>query len=872
MWWTKNNNLSEEEKEVVSEIKYRITEKVYGQDVKNDPRRVELLTKIKGKVRTANGIKEVESDRKNVLKYLKETAAELHNKNENYYNGTDVPICLCEDEVLNPINKMQPHMKLVLSQGLRVNKNKKHVALFEEITNSINHKDKRVVKSIFSGFRAVGCHEKSDIWPDEVRESRIHEKNIADFFNAENIKLRDHPPTHNSDDTLKKIWLKVMDQVESGVVQRIKRKDITMPPAYGFGVKQPSDDDPGKIRHIMHQKLNNDYTWAVERMRLLGTMVIFELLRIITIPWGTEENARRFPMWQSRKGTAKAVKRETKRRKLAKNNNVSLRKARDVELDENNIPKFITYQQAGKCDNGSILTDPCIGYRDFKSAYYQFGNENKKHNIIGVWKSDNWGFERKGGKSDAEKRFEKNFNLDPEEKIQECFQLEDSEFRKEIENEVEPAFRQKQRRCGEYIFFESCVLNMGNSHSCYNFCRVSELMMEVCLSLLCIVCVIYIDDTVIVEPRGTLDSAIATFVMCCDILGLIVQDQKDAALTVTNALRVLGMDYSFDSEYRLLSVCVQKAKLLKLQDIASQIYIDISNKEIDMDSLGSWVGLAIHVAFSRRFRCGMELFRYLYGWVQEDSFKIKVKCKVEKQKLKKFIQGILILLNQQAPMIFKRGQFAFETVHIFTDAAGPNEEKGLGPSVGAMNFFPAGNIIAWQKQFSPNEFSNLTKEKIGIIFFECVAPLVNIVTLVKYCRDKVFRKFLCEHIDNTVAVFAYVNGQSATTFLIDIVIAATLVKAELECMSYYDYLISETNIGDAMTRTVTSANDSAERSRKFKRAMQIFKPKLVQPQIKIVYDILKGATGEWQRKLSSLEQKIKESVDYPVNDGILNVI
>ena len=147
--------------------------------------------------------------------------------------------------------------------------------------------------------------------------------------------------------------------------------------------------------------------------------------------------------------------------------------------------------------------------------------------------------------------------------------------------------------------------------------------------LLQLVSIIYIDDTIICEPRATIPSAISTYTIFCHIIGMILQDQKDGSLEICDAITILGMSYSYDKSSRLLQVSVEAGKILKLKDIGGNIMVDIVNKKIDFDSLGAWLGLAIHIAFSRRFRCGMELFRYLYLWVQDKNFPTLVKSPTE---------------------------------------------------------------------------------------------------------------------------------------------------------------------------------------------------------------------------------------------------
>ena len=120
----RQSEFSSQEKEIVDEIHYRIHKKSYGHDAMNDPRRIALLTRLKKQSRSEKGTDNVEESRRNTIKFISEKAKELEPKNAAYYDGTDVPVCLCPDEAFNPLNKMQKHMVLVLSQGLKVKKNR----------------------------------------------------------------------------------------------------------------------------------------------------------------------------------------------------------------------------------------------------------------------------------------------------------------------------------------------------------------------------------------------------------------------------------------------------------------------------------------------------------------------------------------------------------------------------------------------------------------------------------------------------------------------------------------------------------------------------------------------------------------------------
>ena len=74
-------------------------------------------------------------------------------------------------------------------------------------------------------------------------------------------------------------------------------------------------------------------------------------------------------------------------------------------------------------------------------------------------------------------------------------------------------------------------------------------------------------------------------------------------------------------------------------------------------------------------------------------------------------------------------------------------------------------------------------------------------------------------------------------------------------MSYYDYIISEVNIGDAMTRTM-SKDECQEKSRKFQRAMEIFQPNMVLPVCDCIKAIVNKPVEEWRDELSMKEGSI----------------
>ena len=72
-------------------------------------------------------------------------------------------------------------------------------------------------------------------------------------------------------------------------------------------------------------------------------------------------------------------------------------------------------------------------------------------------------------------------------------------------------------------------------------------------------------------------------------------------------------------------------------------------------------------------------------------------------------------------------------------------------------------------------------------------------------------------------MYDYLKGDSTCPGVIDLVLANTLVKSELEIMSYYDYIISEENIADNLTRT------NEQKSFKFNFLLDFFKPIMMYP-------------------------------------------
>ena len=768
--------------------------------------------------------------RATTMRMLLSLGSELEPINERYYNRTDVPVIRGSakyplNEAVNPLNLLKPHVKSVLEQGMSIRhepakkfhvgehihhastENRKNIALLEHHHFTLERPDNLWIKSLFDGFNIIGRQESSGgVWVPEYRPGKLIEKDLLEYYSRKDFKLRAAPPGWNDFETLHKVWTKAEALRERGWSVRISPQEIKREVSYTFGVLQPTVENPTKTRLITHQKACNDFTWNSDKIRMPGLSIILELVRLYSAEIGSDVELQRLPLVQSRKSLALQIQFETSVRKVMKSHNISIDEARtairgefpdkfpiawdDERMKEvNNTDNLVEHRsfRDKQCVTDTFSDDQVAGVAkaDWIEAYFQFAVNDPDLNIVAVWQDKDW--------------VPKDANSD------EYARTVTAPANKNVEQRL-PAPDDKLRDRGQYVFHKSYVLQMGNTNSVGSFCRFSEFAQEVCARILNVVAVIYVDDTIIVETNALLMSGLALFCGWSWLIGMATNDKKNASTLMQRCIIALGLAFELSVDNKVLAVAAPPEKICRCRELFNAFKTSVDNATASFKDFRSTLGMCSYVGFSRRFRSGIELFRFCYPWTTEEKFDKWIKNSSMRANLVKHLNAIVCVLEIQQPWIFDRTTRR-STWHGFTDAAGERPSEKRGAALGGIGFGPKGKIYAWKKLFPygyfdkyfnwrPNTDSAPCDDRPDINFFEILAEYIQVATFAQMLRSA----FYAEHLDNTTACFSLVHGDAKSALATNVILASTFLKSSLDIQSYYSYTTSERNPSDALTR------------------------------------------------------------------------
>ena len=446
------------------------------------------------------------------------------------------------------IDKSPPHVQHVLKSG--PTGKYKQLELWGRLLEEVKSPQVPLMDELRKGFRSEGqtVRSKLDHWlpaapPDDLAQRQKLLEEIRDSQKGETVdqKIRTQPPPFNSDEELLDVVQRIKKQEKKGLVWAVPR-DIALggDPSYSFGITQPD-----KVRLIIHQAKNNLASWKSEDMSLDGLPYISRINAALVGGPGQEfdmhfgnqahtpldiktkilsqintPKSEATPSFPQQIGSLKKLLGPPREERDSKALQILDELIKDMSFTAEELLDATPGPGEWADDREAAVH---VSVSDFSGYYYQFPVESPDSNIIGIWIPELPPEEiskHNGGKTNVNPPTTSHFYYDPE----------------------------TQKRPGRYCFYKSMVLNMGNVHSVYSACRVSESIAEVLLKYLFILGIIYIDDTVIMQLFARLAECKKIYERFLDAIVVDRKHEKDRDTISTWRIRVLGADFCLAKE------------------------------------------------------------------------------------------------------------------------------------------------------------------------------------------------------------------------------------------------------------------------------------------------------------------------------------
>ena len=733
--------------------------------------------------------------------------------------------------------------------------------------------DKDCVRCMLNGFLTTGpipeSHNKD--WEPETRKKRISQYTLDDTEKSnyeavqngtyQGVKPPPQPYEFLSDFMLRVIYkVGCEDLMREGLkTEALPHHKTKAPFARTFGVEQ------GKVRPIVYHKMLNHWATSSERMRLLGTEAVIEAIGMAMAPPGGEADALRSGAPQTRKAMMRSIEKETKRRKEA------LEAQRPI-IDPQ-APTYDPYGRLTKADRKHIKSaqerhhlsdediwkalgspDPAAKRRKFDEHDAEFAKaaeklERAKANADSVskeWDAIMAAVELWDIVDDQETR-ERPPWLMIRDMSQAFFQLPVRDPAMNLECWWKPGFYEERKhwdvkinpdaaeysaktvdangkRPGYHEIRGSFVAGMGNVHSIFAWVRFSELLMQICNTLLGIPLIAYVDDNIIVGRPEIAQQQLALFDKLLDKLGIFREQTKSHQHdAVTAVLKALGMDYTrvvIDGREEML-VAPSEARLGKAVRRVSELIghlqgtFDPSKTADDgplshkkaLEAVGSLADIAsghredfmfsVHRAIYSNFTCSKK--RWLKGTEAKD--RRKRLCLWLNRTLRN-------TLNQGPKLIDYRTR---RVAWLYTDASFPDKGTGEVPYVGGVLIRPGfppqafsipmacPNQAPWAVPGTEREGAVSEEHKqwnrFGIFELEACALHIGLDLWGNELRGT----RLMAKIDNVGVIAARVGGISQNNAAVTVLDRIRRLAAEKDISIWSTYVLSECNIADLFT-------------------------------------------------------------------------
>ncbi len=263
------------------------------------------------------------------------------------------------------------------------------------------------------------------------------------------------------------------------------------------------------------------------------------------------------------------------------------------------------------------------------------------------------------------------------------------------------------------------------------------------------------------------------------------QSNQNSCAAENGRIEHLGLHWQLLNDKTIISVPDEKINAVK--NLTKEALKQLSQKNLLLKTLSSLVGNLNYAICCRTDRAGIELLRPLYAFVDPDFFRVAMKQKRARAKLKHSLIATQRLLDDVAPIVRTSGEVDRKLLWIFTDASSDGGPNG-GPVVGAYILDLDGNV--WS-----TKATDLPRGK-RIDLYEAIAINLAVGTF----HDLISGASALISIDNVLDCYAFIKASHRCPAASAIIIDTVLEFRKLRCATFYDYVTSERNCADWLTR------------------------------------------------------------------------
>jgi len=292
-------------------------------------------------------------------------------------------------------------------------------------------------------------------------------------------------------------------------------------------------------------------------------------------------------------------------------------------------------------------------------------------------------------------------------------------------------------------------------------------------------------------------------------------------------MKILGIKYYFSPDLRTLECVVPWEQVEKCQKQINEIINDIRKKCLRRKDLQKMLGRANFIVTNRESRSGVQIMNHPYEWTVEENFKEWITNDKRRRALIIALRMVEIFVSEVTPTVFNVNKENKEIAFLYTDASGDGANGK--PMIGGILCDTKGEWHAYSLVV-PDEYG----KEIDVL--ETLAVSVSI----ELWQDLVSNTVLSIGVDNIVTLMALVKCKAKKTEISKMTSHIAIFNARMKIAVIYDYIKSELNPGDAMTR-LDYLNE----------AIRVFNPKMY----KVNLNELKVTKDDWAEKLKAVQNE-----------------
>jgi hypothetical protein len=616
-------------------------------------------------------------------------------------------------------------------------------------------------ENITTGPEPLGPAPALGMWralrEDELeKQERVKSSRKFEAFEDEPVVLRTKPPKFIDRTDLHRVY----DSVKKKLIDTGKlRKTGTKPgvrPVSSFCVRQGEERDmgsyrdtqggehflgvcPEKLRWVLDYRIVNSYIKTSEKIRLLGTETVIEILERML----THEN--RAPPLPSRRQVRIAAARHLELigecARAQKMMGALTAPLGDVGHEDQREVEAAARPGAVPGGSGSEVV---MGKLDFSGWYWQFVCRDPSKNIVDI------------------------YNPYSE----------------------------------EYEFYEARVLLFGSLVSVFWPVGMSEALMRL-LWKLSVIAVIYVDDTILPSFRNRAEKQRSLALLLFKLCGIKMSDEKDESLTVQESLTVLGVAYRLarGPGRSGLIMSAPEARISKTVRLIGDLRLEAVRGKASLKKVLSLYGTMQSLNIFRRARTGVARFEALKPWTDKNF--LMSRRRSHKEILVAALNDIEAMVKALQPVLLGAASDKHTVISVTdASLEGPAKALDVEkvPRIGGLARTSDGFRPAWAHCFKTTDrcfwAEMLPSKRSHIGIWEALAVLVQLLV-----EPEVFEgSYTLFWIDNMADVFSLTRG-SSKCIVVDSIVAVIIEYLDANGADFWArWFSSEKNVSDCATR------------------------------------------------------------------------